>query len=108
MPSAAGTPTTGSTDVTGAAVGRLEAAHLADHPAAASALAGALAVGTRLGPLLVLQRLESVRQLRLTRKSSLLEAEAAGLLPRSAAEVAEGALLAGYVASVTDDAVFVQ
>lgn len=41
-----------------AAAGRLEVAHLADHPAAAAALVAALTVGSRLGPLLVLQRLE--------------------------------------------------
>lgn len=39
-------------------VGRLEVAHLADHPAAAAALAQALKPGAQLGPLLVLQRLE--------------------------------------------------
>lgn len=39
-------------------VGRLEIAHLADHPAAAAALQQALKPGARLGPLLVLQRLE--------------------------------------------------
>lgn len=105
-PTAGGSPTTGSAG--GAALGRLELAHLADHPAAAAALAAALAPGARLGPLLVLQRLEGARQLRLTRKTSLLEGAAAGLLPRSMADVAEGAVLPGYVASVTADAVFVQ
>ncbi|EFN56095.1 hypothetical protein CHLNCDRAFT_145628 [Chlorella variabilis] len=91
-----------------AAAGRLEVAHLADHPAAAAALVAALTVGSRLGPLLVLQRLENVKQLRLTRKASLLTAAAAGLLPSAVEAVAEGALLAGYVASVTSGAVFVR
>ncbi len=90
------------------AVGRLEVAHLADHPAAASALATALTVGSQLGPLLVLQRVEGAKHLRLTRKAAMLEGAAAGLLPANLADVAEGALLPGYVASVTDDAVFVR
>lgn len=90
------------------AIGRLELAHLADHPAAASALAATLTVGSQLGPLLVLQRMDVTKQLRLTRKACLLEGAAAGLLPASAADVVEGALLPGYVASVTDDAVFVR
>lgn len=107
-PSAAGTPTTGAAASTAAVVGRLEVAHLADHPSAAAALAAALAPGARLAPLLVLQRLEGARQLRLTRKASLLQAAAEGVLPASAGDVAEGALLAGYVASVTADAVFVR
>ena len=107
-PSAAGTPTTGSAGSPAVAVGRLEVAHLADHPTAAAALAAALAPGARLAPLLVLQRLEGTHQLRLTRKASLLAAAGQGLLPASAADVAEGALLQGYVASVTGDAVFVR
>lgn len=90
------------------AIGRLELAHLADHPAAASALAAALTVGSQLGPLLVLQRMEGAKQLRLTRKAAMLEGAAAELLPAATADVAQGALLPGYVASVTDDAVFVR
>jgi rRNA biogenesis protein RRP5 len=42
----------------GAPAARLDVAHLADHPAAAAALAEAAAVGTRFEGLLVLQRLE--------------------------------------------------
>ena len=41
-----------------AVIGRLDVAHLADHPVAAAALLVAAKVGTQLGPLLVLQRLE--------------------------------------------------
>lgn len=37
---------------------RLDVAHLADHPTAAAALLAAVKVGSRLGPLLVLQRME--------------------------------------------------
>lgn len=40
------------------AQGRIEAEHLADHPAAVQELQEAVAVGARLGPLLVLDRLE--------------------------------------------------
>ncbi len=58
-----------------------------------------------LGPHLLLH-LQTSKTLRLTRKASLLAAAAA--LPRSFSDVAEGALLPGYVASVTPDAVFVR
>ena len=40
------------------ALGRLDAAHLADHPAAEAALSEALVDGSELGPLLILERLE--------------------------------------------------
>ena len=40
------------------ALGRLDVAHLADHPAAEAALIEAIVVGSDLGPLLVLERLE--------------------------------------------------
>lgn len=40
------------------ALGRLDAPHLSDHPSGAAALRDALAAGSVLGPLLVLQRLE--------------------------------------------------
>lgn len=39
-------------------LGRLEVAHLADHPAAEAALADAIVAGSELGPLFVLERLE--------------------------------------------------
>jgi hypothetical protein len=41
-----------------AALGRLDVAHLGDHPAGVAALADALVVGAELGPLLVLERLQ--------------------------------------------------
>lgn len=44
------------------AQGRIEAGHLADHPAAVRELQEAAAVGARLGPLLVLDRLEVILQ----------------------------------------------
>lgn len=40
------------------ALGRLDAAHLSDHPSGAAALRDAVAAGDGLGPLLVLERLE--------------------------------------------------
>ena len=40
------------------AQGRIEAEHLADHPAAVQELREAVAIGARLGPLLVLDRIE--------------------------------------------------
>jgi hypothetical protein len=40
------------------ALGRLDVAHLADHPAAQAALLDAVMVGSKLGQLLVLDRLE--------------------------------------------------
>jgi hypothetical protein len=47
---------------------------------------------------------DGVPLLLLTRKASLVAAAAAGQLPASVAEVAAGAVLPGYVASVTRDA----
>ena len=44
--------------VAGGAHGYLGAEHLADHPSAVTALQGALTVGSPLGPLLVLERVE--------------------------------------------------
>jgi rRNA biogenesis protein RRP5 len=52
--------------------------------------------------------LQAAKQLRVTRKASLLSAAAAGALPASLADVSEGLVLPGYVASVTADAVFVR
>jgi len=62
--------------------------------------------GAPLGPLLVLERLERVGLVRLSRKASLLGA--AGGLPRALADIAPGLVAPGYVASVTPDAVFVR
>lgn len=44
--------------------GRLEEAHLGDHPAAVEALRDVLAAGARLSGLLVLERLEGAKQAR--------------------------------------------
>ncbi len=90
------------------ATGRLEKAHLSDHPAAATALAEVLSVGSKLPNLLVLQRLESAKQLRVTRKESLVSAAAAGRLPTEISSLSEGATYPGYVANVISDGVFVR
>ena len=63
--------------------------------------------------MLILDRLEAQRCLRVSRKPSLLAAAAAGgggggALPKAFGEVSEGALLSGYVANVTGDAVYVR
>jgi hypothetical protein len=50
------------------------------------------------------QQQDRVPVLLLSRKQSLLSAAAEGKLPASAAEVSAGAVLPGYVASVTRDA----
>jgi rRNA biogenesis protein RRP5 len=42
----------------GTALGRLDEAHLADHPSAQAALSEAVGVGSELGRLLVLERME--------------------------------------------------
>ncbi|BDA47226.1 probable protein RRP5 homolog [Coccomyxa sp. Obi] len=88
------------------ALGRLDVAHLADHPAAEAALAEAIVAGSELGQLLVLERLEKAGVLRVTRKTSLLAA--ATQLPATIEDVKEGTLAPGYVANVTADAVFVR
>jgi hypothetical protein len=49
------------------------------------------------------QQQERVPVLLLSRKQSLLAAAADGKMPGSAAEVSAGAVLPGYVASVTRD-----
>lgn len=55
---------------------------------------------------MVLERLEASRCLRVSRKASLVAAAAS--LPSAFSQVREAALLPGYVASVTADAVFVR
>ena len=42
----------------GGAHGQLEVGHLADHPSAVTALEGVVKVGSPLGPLMVLERIE--------------------------------------------------
>ncbi|KAK9823324.1 hypothetical protein WJX72_001906 [[Myrmecia] bisecta] len=86
--------------------GRLEAVHLADHPAGVEALQKALAVGTKLSQLLVLDRLEGLQMVKLTRKASLVAA--AATLPHHISGISEAALLPGYIASIAPDAVFVR
>ncbi len=95
---------------------RLEAPHLSDAPAAAAALAEAAGPGADLGRVLVLERAPPAAgappgappRLRVTRKAALLAAAAAGRLPAALAELREGQVAPGFVASVTADAVFVR
>ena len=54
----------------------------------------------------MLERLERLGMVRLTRKASLLAA--APSLPRAITDITEGRIAPGYVASVTPDAVFVR
>ena len=103
-----------------APIGRLELHHLSDHPLAAQSIAEALVVGSRLERLLVLQRLETAKQLRVTRKTSLINAvsaatstgkeeeESASSLPSQFSSLKEGRVYPGYVASVAADGVFVR
>ncbi|KAL6748175.1 hypothetical protein V8C86DRAFT_1190558 [Haematococcus lacustris] len=94
----------------GSVMGRLElAAHLSDHPEGAAALLGLWAQpGVKTGPLVVLERLEGQRTVLLSRKQSLVAAAQAGRLITSFDQVVKSALLSGYVANVTGDAVFVR
>ncbi|MEW5309980.1 MAG: hypothetical protein WDW38_001818 [Sanguina aurantia] len=57
-------------------------------------------------PLVVLERLLGQRVLRVSRKASLVAA--AATLPRTFPDIKEAALMCGYVANVTADAVFVR
>lgn len=50
--------------------------------------------------------MQKSKQLRLTRKASMLAAAEAGVLPSTLEGVAQGAVMPGYVASITNDSVF--
>lgn len=93
-----------------AVLGRLELpGHLSDHPGGAAALLPHVTKpGTKLGPLVVLGRLEGAKSVLVSRKASLVAAARAGQLPRAFEEVTQGALVSGYVANVTADSVFVR
>ena len=82
--------------------------HLADSRAAADALADTLAVGATVGPLLVLDGGGGSRPATVTRKRSLVRAAASLPGGARAPPLAVGAVLPGYVASVTPTAVFVR
>jgi rRNA biogenesis protein RRP5 len=99
------------------ATGRLEVGHLSDHPLAAKSLSEVIQVGSRFDSLMVLQRLESAKQLRVTRKASLMNAAATSKststsvgdqLPTELIQLKEGQVIYGYVASLTHDAAFVR
>lgn len=55
-----------------------------------------------------LAAVQKSKQLRLTRKASMLAAAEAGVLPSTLEGVAQGAVMPGYVASITNDSVFVR
>ncbi|KAL0048743.1 hypothetical protein WJX82_009925 [Trebouxia sp. C0006] len=93
-------------DIKGGAHGPLGAEHLADHPSAVTALQGALQVGSPLGPLLVLERVEGSGIVKLSRKSSLITAAAS--LPKAISDVKEALLVPGYITNVTNDACYVR
>ncbi|GBF92560.1 hypothetical protein Rsub_05174 [Raphidocelis subcapitata] len=100
---------------------RLPRAHLSDHAAAAEKLAEQLRPGAALGPLVVLQKAPGGEKkgkkggggkrrggaaVLVSRKPSLVAA--APSLPASLEALTVGAVLPGYVAHVTGDAVFVR
>ncbi|GAX80532.1 hypothetical protein CEUSTIGMA_g7970.t1 [Chlamydomonas eustigma] len=87
---------------------KLEAVHFADHPAAVEALRSVIKPGAKLGKVVVLERSENGKKkhLLVSRKSSLVLSASA--LPSSFDAVKEGALLPGFVVSITPDAVFVR
>ena len=113
-------PKAGGGDGAAPAAATLDAPHLADHPSAVTALRAALTVGASLGPLLILERAAKARGLVVTRKPSMVRAatavaastsgggEAASALPADPAAVSPGAVLPGFVASVTPDALFIR
>ena len=86
--------------------GFLPKAHLSDHPDGAAALLGALKPGSPLGELLVLEAAGGRRGALVTRKQAMRRAVSS--LPSTVEDVSEAALLPGYVASVTPDAVYVR
>ncbi|GLI68751.1 hypothetical protein VaNZ11_013243 [Volvox africanus] len=87
---------------------KLDEAHLSDHPAAVEALRAVVRPGTKLGRVVVLERLEHQSRVRVSRKPSLVAAAAAEVIPRTFEEVHEGAVLPGYVALIRPDAVYVR
>eukprot|EP00890_Picochlorum_soloecismus_P005949 jgi/Picsp_1/6355/NSC_03704-R1_protein rrp5 homolog len=102
-------PVKGNTKQTeGNLVGRIEFSHLGDHPLICQAFSEVLRVGDKLSDLVVLERLESIGQLRLTRKRSIRGAVKDGVIPKNFDDVDIGSTIIGFVASITADAVFVR
>jgi len=89
-------------------IGRLDFHHLSDHPSACDALSEALKVGSKISDLVVLERLDSIGQLKLTRKKSIREAIEEGDISDKIQDLKKGSTVPGYVASVTPNAVFVR
>jgi len=101
-------PVKGNTKTEANILGRIESSHLGDHPVICQAFSEVLRVGDKLSNLVVLERLESIGQLRLTRKMSVREAVKDGTIPKNFEDVKIGSTIIGFVASITTDAVFVR
>lgn len=86
--------------------GLIPHAHLSDHPVGAAAIREAISPGSSLGQMIVLELVAHGNMLLLSRKQALVRA--AESLPATFEEVKESALLPGYVASVTADAVYIR
>jgi rRNA biogenesis protein RRP5 len=92
----------------GTVTARLVAEHLSDHAHAADALATSITEGCILSEVVVLEtRLESGLVI-VSRKACLLQAAEAGELPCRMSDLKPGMRVAGFIASVTNDACFVR
>lgn len=89
-------------------LGRLDVGHLSDHPSACQALADSLKVGSTLENLVVLERLDSIQQVRITNKNSIRTAVVEGTIPEKIEDLKVGSVIPGYIASVSANAVFVR
>jgi rRNA biogenesis protein RRP5 len=87
---------------------KLDVVHLADHPVACQAFVDTLQVGSRLKNLVVLEKLDSIQQVRVTNKSSIRDAIVAGKMPENIDNLKVGSVIPGFVASVTANAVYVR
>jgi rRNA biogenesis protein RRP5 len=92
----------------GRVTARLAAEHLSDHMHAADALASAVAEGTVLPEIVVLESRPQTGLAIASRKDSLVAAAKAGSLPCLLKELKSGACVPGFIASITTDACFVR
>ncbi|KAI8105276.1 hypothetical protein M9435_000444 [Picochlorum sp. BPE23] len=89
-------------------LGRLDVGHLSDHPAACQALSDSLTIGSKLEDLVVLERLDSIQQVKITNKNSIRTAVVSGTMPDKLEDLKVGNVIPGYIASVSSNAVFVR
>lgn len=89
-------------------LGRLDVGHLSDHPAACQALSDSLTVGSKLEDLVVLERLDSIQQVKITNKNLIRTAVVSGTMPDKLEDLKVGNVIPGYIASVSSNAVFVR